>query len=50
MILKSRGGGGNCGNRRVLFCDRMAYKKQEDARLKAMAELAAQAQELDMGY
>jgi hypothetical protein len=30
---------------------RMAYKQKNDAeRLKALAELAAQAQELNMGY
>jgi excisionase family DNA binding protein len=37
--------------RRVRFDDLMAYKKQnEQKRLKALEELAAQAQELDMGY
>jgi uncharacterized protein YbjQ (UPF0145 family) len=38
-------------HRRVLFHDLMAYKqKNEEARLKALEELAAQAQELNMGY
>jgi excisionase family DNA binding protein len=37
--------------RRIRFDDLMAYKKQvEQRRLKALEELAAQAQELDMGY
>jgi excisionase family DNA binding protein len=37
--------------RRVRFDDLMAYKKQiDDKRLKALEELAAQAQELGMGY
>ena len=38
-------------HRRVLFRDLMAYKQKNDAeRLKALAELTAQAQELNMGY
>lgn len=38
-------------HRRVLFRDVMAYKhKNEAERLKALDELAAQAQELKMGY
>jgi excisionase family DNA binding protein len=37
--------------RRVRFDDLMAYKKQNDQeRLKALEELVAQAQELNMGY
>jgi excisionase family DNA binding protein len=37
--------------RRVRFDDLMAYKKQnEQQRLKALEELTAQAQELNMGY
>lgn len=38
-------------HRRVLFSDVMAYKQKNDAeRLKALEELTAQAQELNMGY
>jgi excisionase family DNA binding protein len=38
-------------HRRVLFRDVMAYKQKNDAeRLKALEELTAQAQELNMGY
>jgi excisionase family DNA binding protein len=38
-------------NQRVRFADLMGYKKQqEQLRLKALDELAAQAQELHMGY
>jgi excisionase family DNA binding protein len=38
-------------HRRMLFFDVMAYKQQVDKqRLKTLEELAAQAQELDMGY
>jgi excisionase family DNA binding protein len=38
-------------HRRVLFRDVMAYKQTNDAeRLKALQELTAQAQELNMGY
>jgi excisionase family DNA binding protein len=38
-------------HRRVSFRDLMAYKKQTDAaRLEALDELTAQAQELNMGY
>ncbi len=37
--------------RRVLLCDVLSYKKQvADARAKVLDELAAQAQELNMGY
>lgn len=38
-------------HRRILFHDVMAYKQKNDAeRLKALNELTAQAQELNMGY
>lgn len=38
-------------HRRILFSDLMAYKKKTDEdRLKVLDELAAQAQQLDMGY
>ena len=38
-------------HRRILFSDLMQYKQEIDGkRLKALDELAAQAQELDMGY
>ncbi len=38
-------------HRRVLFSDLMAYRQKNDQqRLKALDELAAQAQELKMGY
>jgi excisionase family DNA binding protein len=38
-------------NRRIRLEDLMAYKKQDDAaRQKALADLAAMSQELDMGY
>src|SRR5262249_4393514 len=38
-------------NRRIRLDDLMAYKKRDDAaREKALAELAAMSQELDMGY
>jgi excisionase family DNA binding protein len=38
-------------HRRILFKDLMEYKqKMDENRLKALEELSAQAQELDMGY
>ena len=38
-------------HRRILLNDLMEFKKQDDeARLEAIRELTAQAQELDMGY
>ena len=38
-------------HRRILFSDILAYKKKmHEARLKALEELAEQAQELKMGY
>ena len=38
-------------HRRVLFKDLMNYKREiDEKRLKTLEELAAQAQELDMGY
>lgn len=38
-------------HRRILFKDLMDYKHQiDEARIKTLDELAAQAQELDMGY
>ena len=38
-------------HRRVLYKDLMQYKRaNREARLKALEELSAQAQELDMGY
>ena len=38
-------------HRRILFHDLMEFKKcNDDARMRSLDELAAQAQELDMGY